>query len=323
MSSEKDLTNINFFICSTFVDLRSYRDAVIKQLKSHAGIINSQEFFGARSQEPLETCLEELERSQVFILILGPRLGSIHEESGKSFIECEYHRATKLGIPRFAYILDDEHPFPTKFVSKGDDAEHLDKFIEEVQRELTVDRFTSPEDLSRKVFDDLLRELPKHGFKIGTANAETVESPVALLTKFASLPKLFHGRNLSLKGTLGKYTSASENECEAFSFRFGSAIRRDFEPNDKDVARILDRSFKKIYAENNEALELISIPEKSEVTIAVKTIQGEYSTKTFIYGDRESYYSTMVGYNSDKVVVSCESRNHLIYGLELIEIESQ
>ena len=57
MSSEKPLSAINFFVCSTFLDLKAYRDAVIKNLQSHAGVINAQEFFGARDQKPLATCL--------------------------------------------------------------------------------------------------------------------------------------------------------------------------------------------------------------------------------------------------------------------------
>jgi hypothetical protein len=322
MSSERDLTGINFFICSTYVDLRHYREAVINILKSHAAVINSQEFFGARSQEPLDTCLEELERSQVFILILGPRLGSIHEETGKSFIECEYYKATELGIPRFAYILDDEHPFPTKHVSKGEDAEQLRRFIESVRRELTIDKFTTAEDLSKKVFDDLLRELPKHEFKLGDVEEEFRDSPVELLKKFCALPKLFQGRNVILKGKFGSYTRATENECDAFSYRNGSAIRREFTPSDKDIARLLDSRLKRIYAEENEALELIELPEDRELEIIVKTIQGSYSTKKFIYGDREPNLYGMIGYDSDKVIVNYDTENHLIYGLEFVEAES-
>ena len=53
---EKKLSDINFFICSTYLDLKTYRAEVIKKIKSQAGLINAQEFFGSRDNKPIETC---------------------------------------------------------------------------------------------------------------------------------------------------------------------------------------------------------------------------------------------------------------------------
>jgi hypothetical protein len=88
MSAEKHLSDINFFICSTYIDMKDYREAVIKDIKSRAGVINAQEFFGARDQKPLETCLEEVTSSHVFIMFLEPRYGTLDRSSGKSIVEC-------------------------------------------------------------------------------------------------------------------------------------------------------------------------------------------------------------------------------------------
>src|SRR5213083_1249204 len=114
--SEQRLSDINFFICSTYVDLRAYRDAVIKEIRSHAGVINAQEFFGARDQKPLHTCLEEVDKSNVFVLFLGPRYGSVDPDSQRSFVESEYERARQRKIPIFAYIIDKSHSFPIEHV---------------------------------------------------------------------------------------------------------------------------------------------------------------------------------------------------------------
>ena len=84
-----------------------HRNAVIGKIQSKAGIINAQEFFGARDSQPLDTCLSEVERSQVFLLFLSPRNGSIDQESGKSFVEREYEKACELGILKLAYIMDE------------------------------------------------------------------------------------------------------------------------------------------------------------------------------------------------------------------------
>jgi hypothetical protein len=152
MSAEKHLSDINFFICSTYIDMKDYRNAVIKDIKSRAGIINAQEFFGARDQKPLNTCLEEVSRSNVFIMFLGPRYGTLDPSSGKSFVECEFDKATDLNLPRFAYLMDETYPFPIQHVSTGNDAILLKKFKDRVTDDLTVDFFASPSDLAAKVF---------------------------------------------------------------------------------------------------------------------------------------------------------------------------
>lgn len=203
MSSEKSLSAINFFVCSTYVDLKGYRDAVTKYIESKAGVIRAQEFFGARTQKPLATCLEEVDKSNVFIMFLGPRYGSVDPDSGRSFVECEYARAREKGIPRFAYLIDKSSPYPIQYVSVGKDAEQLLNFEETVKAELTVGYFTTPDDLAQKVYDDLFRELPKKGFKLGIEEPLNFnESQALVLSHFLALPKLFHGRSVRIRAKL-------------------------------------------------------------------------------------------------------------------------
>ncbi|OAI25809.1 hypothetical protein A1355_19425 [Methylomonas koyamae] len=265
--------------------MKDYRDAVIKEIISHAGIINAQEFFGARDQKPLETCLEELTKSQVFIMFLGPRYGTIDPLSKKSFVECEFDKATELKLPRFAYLMDEKHSFPVEYISKGEDAVKLDEFKERVKADLTVDFFRSPSDLAAKVFADLKRELPKSDFKLGKEDSEKeLESSISLLSKFIALPKLFHGRTISITGKLGIYGRAEEHECKALSYSYGSAIKRSFQPVDTSINSVLSGKLNKVFAEGEQALKLIEIPADKEVSIIVRTVQGEYETKQPVYG---------------------------------------
>jgi hypothetical protein len=57
--------------------------------------------------------------------------------------------------------MDEEYEYPIKFVSRGEEAQSLAAFKQRVMTELTVSRFTTPEDLASKVYEDLKRELPR------------------------------------------------------------------------------------------------------------------------------------------------------------------
>lgn len=327
MSSEKPLSDVNFFVCSTYLDLKAYRDAVIKKIHSHAGVINAQEFFGARDQKPLATCLEEVDKSDVFVMFLGPRYGSIDPDTNRAFVEREYERAKERGIPRFAYLIDDSHPFPIQHVSLGEDAEKLRRFKEVVQAELTVDYFTTPDDLAEKVYADLVRELPKKGFRLGEERApEQSASASVVLQQFLALPKLFHGRTVRIRAKLGRYAQASVNTCRAFSYRYGAAIARDFVPLDKDLKSVIGGSLTKIFASEQDALALIEVPDGAEVDVLVKTMQGEYSTESPVYGYEDEPgllgAATVAGlYPRRRVVVSYHTESTLICGLELVELQ--
>src|SRR5712691_1175358 len=323
MSSEKPLPKINFFICTTFEDLQAHRDAVIKKIRSHAGVINAQEFFGARDQKPLETCLEEVGKSQVFVMFLGPRYGSQEPISGKSFVECEYLKAKDLKLPRLAYIIDDGYSFPIKHVSTtGDEAEKLRRFKAEVRAELTVDQFTGPDDLAGKVYQDLLRELPKHGFKVGEEPRGEKEPDVRTLIKnFLTVPKLFYGHNIRWLVKLGDYSRASESACRAFSFTYGAAVRRGFTVSEKDMAKFLQKEMGDCYvfAEDEDAEDLIDAPSGAETLVVMKTIQGEYETESAIYGDQ----GPLLGVSSfppPKVVVGYKTERHLLCAFGLVNI---
>lgn len=324
MGTEKPLSDINFFICSTYVDLKAHREAVINTIRSHAGVINAQEFFGARDQRPLATCLEEVDKADVFLLFLGHRYGTADPESKKSFVECEYERAIGRSLPRFAYVIGDDHPFPFAHASFHDEKSKLDAFKERVTKDLTVDFFTTPDDLAKKVYADLVRRLPERGFKLGLDQAKSsLPTPHEVLRDFTLLPKLNHGRQLELRVKLSDPLRASEDECEAFGYSYGSALKRTFKVTDKSLEDLV-RSLA-IFAEDDDALELQKVASASEVTIVAKTIQGEYTRSEPVYGFRvEPHpYVPNIGVASalerTRVVVGRNTTSHLVCGLQFVE----
>jgi hypothetical protein len=143
-------------------------------------------------------------------------------------------------------------------VDKDDRAARLLAFKEQVKVDLTVDSFTTPDDLAGKVYNDLLRELPKYGFAVGQEPADADDmSPVAFLKMFEAAPKLFHGRTFAMRGMWGDYTRASEEKCEAFSYSYGAAISRQFTPTDVFIKSALGWSLQDLHAEGEMARAVI------------------------------------------------------------------
>lgn len=325
MSGEKKLSNINFFICSTYTDLQPYREAVIKKIRSKAGVINAQEFFGARDQKPLKTCLEEIRKSNIFILIVGMRYGTVIRNRDKSYVECEYEEAKKLKLPIFAYIIDESYPIPPTNVDRFENAERLDKFKKAVLDDFTVDKFTTPEDLSDKVLKDLVRELPKKGYSINEGAVKLEEQKidlVDLISRFKTLPKIHYGKEFSIKVKLGNFERASKGECEALSLTYGASTKREITATDEKIDNLLDSELKVVYAEYELAQRLLDYGFDSEVELKVKTIQGISRTRTPIYRERPNAYLTSVFARPERFIVDYETKEELLIGLELLDIVS-
>ena len=81
------------FISSTFEDLADHRRAVWQLLEDFNASVRGMEQFGARPDAPLQTCLAEVEQSDVYVGIIAFRAGSIDTETGKSFTQLEYEHA--------------------------------------------------------------------------------------------------------------------------------------------------------------------------------------------------------------------------------------
>jgi len=327
MSGEKKLKNINFFICSTYIDLKAYREAIIKEIDKYAGVINAQEFFGARDQKPIETCLEEVRKSQIFILILGMRYGSIEKEKNKSFVEIEYEEAKKLDIPIFAYIIDENYQIPIVNVDRNSNAIKLDEFKKRIQNDFTVEKFTSPIDLADKVINDLLRELPKKGFPINESAKKITDSYMDsyrnikdIITFFISLPKIYYGKEFSIDVEFEGFERASKTVCKALSLTYGASIKRKILPKDKTLIPLLGSDLRAVYAQYELAEKLIRYKAYSDATIKVRTTQGNLITKTPVYSEKYNN-PWFVNYNKKMVISDYETSEELLIGLELIEIK--
>lgn len=98
---------LQVFISSTYTDLKAERQAAVEAILKAGHIPAGMELFAAGSQSQMEIIKHWIEESDVYMLILGGRYGSIEPNSGLSYIEVEYDYAVSLGRPIFAVVINE------------------------------------------------------------------------------------------------------------------------------------------------------------------------------------------------------------------------
>jgi hypothetical protein len=174
------------YISSTFFDLQAHRDALIRALrKTERFDVICMENYGTRNAPPLKKCLEDVDASEFYILLLGHRYGYIPGNEQFSITNLEYKKAIgdattdqvattpdykKCVLP---FILDDNYSLPDDTRKKLDAEEHADgpetteakkkkltALKKQIGKDYTIDAsFTTPDDLTTKVFGALIPEL--------------------------------------------------------------------------------------------------------------------------------------------------------------------
>jgi hypothetical protein len=96
------------FISSTYNDLRDERQAAVEGVLLAKHIPAGMELFSAGDASQLEVIKEWIRESDIYLLILGARYGSIESKSGIAYTEIEYDFAVASGMPHFALVLNDE-----------------------------------------------------------------------------------------------------------------------------------------------------------------------------------------------------------------------
>ena len=100
---------LQVFISSTYIDLKDERQAAVEAILSAGHIPAGMELFKAGNKSQLETIKKWINQSDVYMLILGGRYGSIEESTKKSYTQIEYEYALNMGIPLFAVVLSDSY----------------------------------------------------------------------------------------------------------------------------------------------------------------------------------------------------------------------
>lgn len=148
------------FISSTYEDMQPYRAKAMDALRQLQQTPIVMEDFGANTEPSIETCRTRIQQSDIFVLIVGFKYGSLGE-GGKSFVELEYEYALKLKKPILVFIVDDDAEIKVSLVDKGEPAEKLDAFKKKLQTNHTVKKFNSVDSLYGFILESVKQEIIK------------------------------------------------------------------------------------------------------------------------------------------------------------------
>lgn len=98
---------LQVFVSSTYTDLIEERQAAVQAILDAGHIPAGMELFKAGNESQLKTIYKWIDESDVYMLILGGRYGSIDSKSGKSYTQLEYEYALNKNIPVFAVVLNE------------------------------------------------------------------------------------------------------------------------------------------------------------------------------------------------------------------------
>lgn len=96
---------LQVFVSSTFLDLKEERQAAVAGILLAGHIPAGMELFTAGDEAQMEVIKRWIRESDVYMLILGARYGTLEPKSGKSYTQLEYEYAAELGKPSFAVVM--------------------------------------------------------------------------------------------------------------------------------------------------------------------------------------------------------------------------
>ena len=186
--------------------------------------VRGMEQFGARKETPLETCITEVEQSDIYVGIIAFRLGSIEESSGKSYTQLEYERAQSLSKETLIYLIDEENArVSMRSIERGINLDKLDAFKRTLRDRHTVDTFVSEDDLVEKLRRDLKRHLSPSSPLVHGSNE--FSETLSVIKQFMLVPRTVAGREVRLEVKIaGELYPASREICRAFNYEFGATV---------------------------------------------------------------------------------------------------
>lgn len=183
---------LQVFVSSTYIDLHEERQAAVQAILTAGHIPAGMELFAAGDETQMKVIKRWIDESDVYMLILGGRYGSIESKSQKSYIHLEYEYAVEKNKPLFAVVIDNNH-LNEKVKREGlkvvenDHSEKLKEFREMVCSKM-VRFWSDPKDIKLAILEtmaDIANRAELVGWIPGneTVNTGEVAEEIARLAK--------------------------------------------------------------------------------------------------------------------------------------------
>ncbi len=184
------------FISSTLMDLKKERQDLRAALSKSNFIVEGMENFPATNMREWKIIKERIDKSDIFVLIIGDKYGSIAENAKGlesnlladdeiiSFTHLEFRYAKQSGIPILAFIK-----------SKREDNNQVNGFIKEVQKSsLTTDTWKNETELVAAVTAGLNNIVSEDSFteNSGWVKVNSLNTPIDFGDKSIILESKIH-----------------------------------------------------------------------------------------------------------------------------------
>jgi hypothetical protein len=164
------------FISSTYYDMRHIRNAVkdfIESLGFEPVLSEQFDVFYQHGKSAQESCLDEIKKCDIYILIIGTQYGSIFPNDTLSITHREYREAIHVELPIFAFVDAYVHNDYRLYCKNKDNTQvcyahvreiEIFKFISEVENRpvnnalICFDQISEITDFLRKQFARMFKE---------------------------------------------------------------------------------------------------------------------------------------------------------------------
>lgn len=139
------------FLSSTFRDLIKARKAVLEALQRRQQNFAAMEYFLATPRTPLAACLDQLRNSDIVLVVVGLRSGSLLPDGGMTYTLAEFEQARHDGQPILGFIKKGWRNGETS----PDKIDALNRLKAEVESLAMTTTFTTADNLALKVIQSL------------------------------------------------------------------------------------------------------------------------------------------------------------------------
>lgn len=209
---------LQVFVSSTFTDLVEERQAAVSAILSAGHIPAGMELFTAGDESQMTVIKRWIDESDIYLLILGGRYGSIESVSGKSYTHLEFEYAVAQKKPFFVVVIT-EAALETKVKAHGlEMCERLEPkklagFRDTVTSSNIVKFWADVKDIKISIHETL-HELSFREDLTGWVRGDQVVNPALLAEEIAALSK----ENSELRNKLSEIESKADITYSGVSF---------------------------------------------------------------------------------------------------------
>ncbi|GAB3841913.1 hypothetical protein GCM10029963_14020 [Micromonospora andamanensis] len=139
------------YISATQKDLLEYRAAVHAVARRLEIEDVAMEAYGADVRPPLERCLTDVRRCDLYVGLFAWRYGYRPPGQESSITELEYREALAAGKPCLIFLLAEDTPWPVDMIDRNGDWQQIVALRHELKERHLCAFFSSVDDLSAKV----------------------------------------------------------------------------------------------------------------------------------------------------------------------------